>query len=254
MKNSKKKRKVNRKDSGDKWRNLYLSILKLRESQKETDRQIKENQREIKELRESQKETDRQIKENQREIKELRESQKETDRQIKENQREIKELRESQKETDKYIKNLAREIGRVSDSYGKFVEGMVEPSVVNFAESSGYSISGVLKRVKKKAGDKFAEFDIVILCEKGSELSVFIIEAKSSSGVNEVKEFIEKLKDISVYFPEYSGHNFYGVFASSWYGEGLNIYAQREGLWFFGPKDGVFGVLNPPGFSPKVWN
>jgi len=84
---------------------------------------VAENTKQIGELRESQKETNKTLKEL---VLYREKSQKEVDETLRESARN-REV--SQKELDKQIKELGKQIGHIGNSFGRFTEGLFLPSL-----------------------------------------------------------------------------------------------------------------------------
>ena len=84
-------------------------------------------------------------------IKELQESQKKTDEQLKKTDKQLKE-------TDKQLKKM---IGELTDGWGKFVEGLVEPSVREVFKEVGIEVRETFQRPTASINERNLEIDIV---------------------------------------------------------------------------------------------
>jgi hypothetical protein len=217
---------------------IKRTLKELAESQKRTDQEIAK-------LAESQKRTDR-------EITKLAESQKKTDQ-------EIAKLVESQKRTDREIEELSKEVkkvnkmvGELTDGWGKFVEGLVEPSTVELASKRGIKIKRVSRRVEAKKGRRKIEADIIIEGQKNKKGVLLVVEAKSHFESDDMEYFFSWFLDFYEFFDIYKDYEVMGVVTSPRFGNGGDKYAQKKGLWVLVPSGEVMKVINPKGFKPKV--
>ena len=210
---------------------IFKSIEELKLRQEETDKQIRE-------LKIRQEETDEQIRELAKRIRELSE---ETDRKI----------RQLGEETDRKIMKLGEElrkrIGDLTDAQGLFWESVSESGIKKFLEDRGYQIKRILRHVEAKTSrGEEGEFDIIFEAQKNGEVESFIVEVKSTAHAGYINEFIEKLRSIFDFFPEFRGKKIWGVFSSGRYGDGTERYAIKNGLITFGVSGEVVYVLNAP--------
>ena len=230
-------------------KHLTERIKHLTERQEKTDEQIRELAKRIRELGE---ETDRKIRqlgeETDRKIRQLGE---ETDRKIRqlgeETDRKIRQLGE---ETDRKIRQLGEElrrrIGDLTDAQGLFWESASENGVKKFLEDREYQIKRILRHVEAKTSrGEEGEFDIIFEAQKNGEEEIFIVEVKSTAHAGYINEFIEKLRSIFDFFPEFRGKKIWGAFSSGRYGDGTERYAIKNGLITFGISGDVVILLNP---------
>lgn len=173
------------------------------------------------------------------EIRELRKSQKKTDEQI--------------KKTDEQIKRTDKQVGALADGWGKFVEGLVAPSISTIFKKLGIKIDDISQRRKRYQNGKVMEVDILALGKKGQKEVVFVVEVKSSLESRDVDEFIKELSNFCKFFTEYSGREVYGVVAGVRFGNGAEKYAENNGLYVLAPSGETMIILNRPGFKPRIW-
>jgi hypothetical protein len=175
----------------------------------------------------------------------------------------LRELAESQKRTDQEIKALTKktdqEIGKVNkmvgdltDGWGKFVEGLIEPSAVELAAQLGINVKRVYRRVEAKRGREKIEVDLIIEGEKDNKGVLLVVEAKSHFEPDDMEDFLSWFLEFFEFFDIYKGYEVMGVVASSRFGDGVDRRAQREGLWVLVPAGDLMKVINPKGFKPKV--
>ena len=261
-------------------------VTELAISQEETDRQLKENDRQLKGLGKSQEETGRQIKglgksqeetgrqikglgksqeetalqlkglrksqeETGRQIKGLGKSQEETDRQLKENGRQIKGLRKSQEETARQLKETALQLketdSRFNSQWGKLVESLVEGNIAQKFADRGVQVQGTTQRAKKTFEDKQYEFDIVV--HNGDE--IIVVEVKTTLDVGKVKHFLEKLKCFKKVFPEYANKKVYGAVAFIVADSGSDQYSENQKIFVIKATGDSASIINSQNFKPR---
>jgi hypothetical protein len=161
-------------------------------------------------------ETDRQIRENARQMKER---QAETDRLQKENALLMKELRESQIETARQIKEVNQTVGAWGTNHGAFAEdyffNSFEKGQRNFFGEKFDEIEKNLKGPKVKA-----DYDIVLINGK----IIGIIEVKFKAHENDIPKILKKAETFRINFPYYAEHKIYLGLAS------LAFYPKLESL------------------------
>ena len=226
-------------------------IRKTDEQIRKTDEQIEKTFKMIEELKLRQEETDKQIRE-------LKLRQEKTDEQLRETDRKIRQLgeetdrkiRQLGEETDRKIRQISEElrkrIGDLTDAQGLFWESASENGVKKFLEDRGYQIKRISRHVETKTSrGEEGEFDIIFEAQKNGEEEIFIVEVKSTAHAGYINEFIEKLRSIFDFFPEFRGKKIWGVFSSGRYGDGTERYAIKNGLITFGISGEVVILLNP---------
>ncbi|OQX23022.1 MAG: hypothetical protein BWK80_28190 [Desulfobacteraceae bacterium IS3] len=214
----------------------------LAERSKETDRQFKETDRQFKETGRQFKETDRQFKETDAR---LDERFKETDKQVKETDARLDRLF---KETDKQLKETGRKIDSLTGKWGRFVEGFVAPAAEWLFKEWGIEIHAVHQRVRRREDGKGIEIDILAM---NREYSV-LIEVKSTLGVDDVKEHLERLAQFRAFFPEYRDRKIVGAVAGIVIDEGADKFAYKNGLFVIAQSGESVKVLNDVNFAPKI--
>ncbi|HID26698.1 MAG TPA: DUF3782 domain-containing protein [Methanosarcinales archaeon] len=205
----------------------------------ENNKEIREIRALIKDLIESQKITDEQLKKTDEEIKKLTESQKKTDEQL--------------KKTDKQIKNLGKEIGKFTDGWGRFVEGIVAPSIPKLFFELGFVISETHHRAKSRKDGMEMEIDLLALGKQKNKEFVLVAEVKSTLKVGDVQEFIEELDHFFEFFEGYRGKELIGIVCGVSLVKGVEKYAEREGLFVLSPSGDSMKILNKKDFKPKIW-
>ncbi len=230
------------------------------ERSKETDRQFKETDRQFKETdarleklfretAERSKETDRQFKETDAKLQKLfaeaAERSKETDRQFKETDARLDRLF---KETDRQLKETGKKIDNLTGKWGKFVEGFVVPAAEWLFEDWGIEIHEVYQRVRKRQNNRGMEIDILAI---NSEYAV-LIEVKSTLGVGDIEEHIERMGKFREFFPQYGNRKIVGAVAGISIEDGADRFAYKNGLFVIAQSGESVKVLNDRDFQPRM--
>ena len=130
---------------------------------------------------------------------ELRESQRKTEESQRETDEQMRETDEQMKETDKRIR-------QVTDGFGKFTEGLVEPNVLPLFKELGIKITGTGTRVKRHYNGETMEVDILATGRMNKRENVIIfIEAKTDPTQRDIKDEIKHIGEFSKFFNEYRG-------------------------------------------------
>jgi len=213
----------------------------------ETDKQIKENDRLLKEQMQ---ETREQIKENDRL---LTEKFQETREQIKENDRllteKFRESREQMKETDRKLKELAKMYGGMSKSNADMAESHFYNGLAGKMSLGRVTFEGIQKNLHKQSKQLEGEYDIVLT----NPNTVVVIEVKYKLHPNDVRDFLEKLPNFRLLFPEYNNHRLFAGMASFTIPDDSKKLALEHGLFLLLPSGDNIKLLNKKGFVPKEY-
>ena len=157
------------------------------------------------------------------------------------------------KDTDKKFKDTDEKVSRGVDAltgkWGKFVEGLIAPGAVGMFRERGIEIDRIFQRVKAHKDGASMEIDILGI---NKEFAV-LVEAKSTLGVEDVKEHIERLKTFKHFFPEYGDRNVVGAVAGIVIDENADKFAYRQGFFVIGQTGETVTILNDKKFRPKIW-
>lgn len=159
------------------------------------------------------------IKELRESINELKESQKKTDEQLKRTDKQLKKTDEQLRETDKKLNKL-------TDGWGRFVEGMIEPSCIEFMRKKGFRITEAHPRLKVSKDGGKAEYDLVVVTEK----VVLLVSAKVHVSSRDVDELKKDMKNFFDFLPRYKGLELWGAIAGMSFGRGADKYALNSGF------------------------
>ncbi|MEW6686093.1 MAG: DUF3782 domain-containing protein [Candidatus Edwardsbacteria bacterium] len=180
-------------------------------------------------------------------LKELAISQKKTEA-------EIDKLRESQTKTDEQLKKTDKQIGNLTDGWGKFVEGLVEPSVPKLFSLIGIQVTRSYSRALSHLNGRELEIDILCIGKQNRRKDfVIAVEVKSLLGIKEVKICLEHLAHFFEFFKEYEGWNLVGVVAGVRVPKLVKEYAEAKGLYVLAPSGETMEILNQKDFKPRIW-
>lgn len=129
------------------------------------------------------------------------------------------------KETDEKLRRLE---GLFGDQWGKLMEAMVQPGVLQLFQQRGIQVRRLHQRSKAQLNGSNLEVDLIL--EDGSE--VVVVEVKSTLRVADIDEFLdEELDQFTTFFPAYRGYTVYGAVAGLTFAENADRYAYRKGLF-----------------------
>ena len=164
-------------------------------------------------------------------------------------ERAIQEVWALFKETDRKIAEISKTVAALTGKWGRFVEGLIAPGTISMFKERGIEVEKVYQKVKAHKDGKEIEIDILAIDKEYAVL----IEAKSTLGIEDIKEHIERLKIFKKFFPEYSDRKVIGAVAGIVIEEGANKFAYRQGLFVIGQTGETVKILNDKTFKPKIW-
>jgi hypothetical protein len=165
---------------------------------------------------------------------------------------EMHQLQDAQEKTDKYVKNLGKTVGDLTGGWGKFIEGMMEPSVIRWVrEDLRLLIQKITRNMELyEDGDVVGEIDLLIDGKSDGGRTIVVVEAKSSFESTDMRGFKELLNNFFDYLPECRDAGVVGVIAATRFGNGVKKDALRSGLYVFEPEDSIMKVTSPN--KPKI--
>ncbi|MGH8497446.1 MAG: DUF3782 domain-containing protein [Methylococcales bacterium] len=227
-------------------------VASLAISQRETDRQLRQTDKQISELRKTQQDTGKQISElrqaqqqaqqdTSKQISELRQSQQETDRQLKETNRQL----------SKQLKQLGKQIGGLGEKFGGFTEGMAFPSMSKIL-TERFGMEVITTRVKAKKGGESLELDVLAYANSGRG-EVCVVEVKSHLRDEGIEQLQKGLQNFRRFFPEHKDKKLYGILAVVDASDELRRKALAQGFYLAGIHDELFILETPENFVPQIW-
>jgi len=173
----------------------------------------------------------------------------ETDRMFKETKEQMQETREQMKETDRKLKELAKMYGGMSKSNADMAESHFYNGLAGKMSLGGVTFEGIQKNLHKQSKQLEGEYDIVL----ANLNTVVVIEVKYKLHPNDVRDFMEKLPNFRLLFPEYNNHKLFAGLASFAIPDDSKKLALEHGLFLLLPSGDNIKLLNKKGFVPKEY-
>ena len=170
-------------------------------------------------------------------LKELVLSQKETDIKFKETDNKFKE-------TDKRI---IAAFDLFEGQRGKLMESLVEGDLIKLLQTKGINVHDTSMRRKGNYEGNNYEFDII--AHNGTE--IVIVEVKTTLKTQDVKAFVQKLKQVRVWLDEYKNFTVYGAIAFLKADSGSEMFAQSEKLFVIKATGNSAMIINADDFVPQ---
>ena len=166
-------------------------------------------------------------------------------------------LLESEKSLEKNMEKSRREfdkrLGELAGTWGKFVAEMVKPKIIELFKEKGIEIRAALQNVMGfKGNERYYEIDLLLI---NSEIAV-AVEIKSSLGVDDVKEHLDRLEKIQKVQPErvnLGGVTLYGAVAGMIIENDADRYAYKKGLFVLRQRGNLVEIMNDDKFVPSEW-
>lgn len=151
------------------------------------------------------------------------------------------ELKTSITKTSEEIRALRESVAALTDSWGRFVEGIVEPSAVSFMTSKGFNVRQIHSGLKVSRDGKNAEYDILIVCDK----VMLLVSCKTRVKSQDIKELLDDIKELFYFLPEYKGKKLWGAIAGMSFGTGSDTFAKKSGIIVMKPSGEIMKVEVP---------
>jgi len=184
-------------------------------------------------------------------LKELIISQKETDLKFRDTDAKFRDTDTKFKETDAKFKETDKRIKSAFElfegQWGKLMESLVEGDLIRLLREKGIDVHETSMRRKGSQEGKNFEFDII--AHNGNE--IVIVEVKTTLKTQDVKNFIDKLKNAKIWMHEYRDYTIYGAMAFLKADSGSETYAQNEKLFVIRATGNSACIINETGFVPR---
>jgi hypothetical protein len=180
-------------------------------------------------------------------------SQEEADRRFAEADR---RAAESKAEADRRFAKLEKTVAETSQAvnalttrWGRFVEELVEPAVIQLFQERGIEIKYLYPRARTRQPGLAMEIDILGV----NESVAVLVECKSRLSQDDVDDFVAKLGRFKQSFPQYQNYTTYGAVAGIEINDGVDSYAYRQGLFVIRPSGDTVAIVNDANFRPTTW-
>ena len=223
---------------------IWQTLDRITKRQEET---AKRQEKFDEELKESRRQFDEEMKESRKKFnEELKESRRQFDEEMKESQERLnKGLEKSRMEFDKKMNKMR---GIWSNAWGDFVESLVSGSLVKMLQEWIPSINMIMKNIEGQRNGHDCEFDIIAVNNE----ALVATEVKSTLSVQDVKDFLEKLKNFSMFLPQFKNYKVYGAVAYLKVTQGAEKFAMKQGLFAIRATGDSGEILNKKdSFEPQ---
>lgn len=170
----------------------------------------------------------------------------EADRRNAEADRRSAEADRTMEELKKQVQATTEAVNNLTTRWGRFVEEMVEPAVVQLFQERGIDVTQTMSRLKSKRPGAAMEIDI--LAVNGSELVA--VECKSRLSKDDVDDFLDRLQRFKLAFPQFRDFQVYGAVAGIEIDQGIDSYAYRRGLFVIKQSGETVKIINDVQFQP----
>ena len=214
---------------------MLAGIAQLRESQSETNVQIRE-------LKEAQAKTDEQLNRTDEQLNRTDEQLNRTDAQL---NRTDAQLRKTIQKLD----NIGSQLGDLGLVQGEVAEDLFFRNLRGVFRKTKMDLKKVKRNLKRKGE---GEFDLV--AEDGDK--VLVVEVKNKLDKRMVDRFVDKkLPKFKNLFPEYEKYQVVGGMGALVVKDDVGRYAEKAGLYVLTQTDeGGAALLNQEGFKPRTFN
>ena len=163
----------------------------------------------------------------------------------------VKEVAENQKETDRIVKEIGKNLGDFTNSYGKVVESMISPNLLEKFRELGYDFHEASTRHKVQDKKNNIKFEIDAYLQNGDV--AMLVEIKAELTISDINKQIERLEKMRKY-ADLRGdrRRFIGAVAGIAIGGNEREYALNQGFFLIEPTGENFNII-PPNDKPKEW-
>jgi len=172
-----------------------------------------------------------------------------TDEKFRRTDEKFRRTDEKFRRTDEKFEETRNLVYALTGKWSRFVEGLVAPAAIRMFEDRGIKIEHVSQRVRVRRNGDEIEIDILGVNNK----DVLAVEVKSTLGVEDVKEHIERLGKFRRFFPEYKDKQLLGAVAGIVFEGDSDRFAYKQGLYVIGQTGDTVRILNDEKFEPKRW-
>ncbi len=173
----------------------------------------------------------------------------EADRRAAEADRRAAEADRQMEELKRTVERTSRAVDSLTTRWGRFVEELVEPAVLELFQDKGINVKELYPRAKVKRQGIAMEIDILAVDDN----DLVIVECKSRLSKDDVDEFLGKLSRFKIAFPHYKNYRAYGAVAGIEINEGIDRYAYKKGLFVIKPSGNTVMITNDDNFQPLTW-
>jgi hypothetical protein len=142
-------------------------------------------------------------------------------------------------------RKFRKQMAELSDSMGTLVEDMVRPNAANIAAKifAGDPVVMIAQRIRRqhpKLAGENAEVDLLVVGRK----HVMVVEAKRRMSSEKVTEFVNRVKELKEFFPEYAGCAWVPVVAGVALKPSVVVFLNRQKVYGVALGDETMELVN----------
>jgi hypothetical protein len=155
------------------------------------------------------------------------------------------EMQQFREEAERERREMNKKWGDLANKMGTLVEDIVAPNLHGVAQRYFGCVeldtfAARVYRTQVKDRSKRREFDIVATFGA----IVLVNETKSNPRTEYINEFVQVLREIYDYFPEYQGKKIIPLFSSLYLPEDIVNYLTSQRIYVMGMKEDMMDLLN----------
>lgn len=148
-------------------------------------------------------------------------------------------------QAEKDRKDFNRRLAKVSDSMGTLIEDMVAPNIARvagqlFGDDEVVTIAQRVKRRHPAETGRNMELDLLV----SGKSHVLVAEAKTRVSAEKISDFVERLRELEEFFPEYAGRTLVPVMASVSIDPSAVTFLSRQKVYGLAFADETMEVVN----------
>lgn len=153
--------------------------------------------------------------------------------------------------TEKQLKELGKQIGGLGNSFGKYTEGLLGPSIRKIlTEQLGMdSVARNVERLKQKSRLEIDYLGVV----NGKVNQAILVEVKSNLQDIHIDQLLEIIKKFKPAFPEYKDKTVFGAIAAVNFTDEQKELILKQGLYFINITNEIANLEIPKNFKPKAY-
>ncbi|MGH9838221.1 MAG: DUF3782 domain-containing protein [Blastocatellia bacterium] len=162
---------------------------------------------------------------------------------------------QQQKETARQIDRVTEQIGDIGNKFGRFTEGMAEPSMRKLLGEK-FGMTAIHPRALFHSDDRSRTLELDMLGYDKDDLreEIYIVEVKSQLTPEGITQALKTIADFRELGPVALRHRpIYGVIAAVDIPKGLDKAVTNQGLYLARISDDTFKLLVPRDFKPKTF-
>ncbi len=177
----------------------------------------------------------------------------ETDRKFQETAKRFQETDIKFQETDKQFKETDKKLNKLehlfTSQWGKLIESLVAGDLIKLLNKKGIEVHYLNTRISGIYNKRQFEFDIIAQ----NDNETVVVEVKTTLKPDDIKDFIEDLKQIKQMMPIYKDKKVIGAVAYLQADGDAQKMAEKNGLFIIKATGSSASIVNSEGFSPKLW-